>query len=302
MPDKMSKISIVIPTYNRIYELERAINSVLKQSKLFNYEIIVLHNGPSTQAKSLIDSFNNSLICYFENKSNIGMTENWNQSIKLAKGEYVIMLHDDDELLDSYFEWLDWIFSKVNFDILIPPNNYDNLSKSNYYKLIKVTNFQLIFSNSVGPPVGIVINRKSLQTIFKSEYYPSIDYKFYSDISSYLRVFKVKGTPVVRYNIGVNESLKADTITKFLEKDKIIKKECETHNCLLVRLLARSYIGVYEIYYLQSMKQKFSLNFVSHQLQTLDRELTSLESFRFNIIKFIIRVYVYCNSSLVLKK
>ena len=51
--NKEFKVSVVIPTYNRVAFLGRAINSVLKQSYPVN-EIIVIDNGSTDQTLSLI--------------------------------------------------------------------------------------------------------------------------------------------------------------------------------------------------------------------------------------------------------
>ena len=50
---KEFRVSVVIPTYNRIDYLGRAISSVLKQSHPVN-EIIVIDNGSTDQTLSFI--------------------------------------------------------------------------------------------------------------------------------------------------------------------------------------------------------------------------------------------------------
>ena len=51
--DKEFKISVVIPTYNRVAYLSRAITSVLKQSYPVN-EIILVDNGSTDQTLGFI--------------------------------------------------------------------------------------------------------------------------------------------------------------------------------------------------------------------------------------------------------
>ena len=60
---KEFKVSVVIPTYNRVAYLGRAINSVLNQSYPVN-EIIVIDNGSTDQTLSFIKKkFNSIRVC-----------------------------------------------------------------------------------------------------------------------------------------------------------------------------------------------------------------------------------------------
>lgn len=94
-----SLISIIIPTYNRRHLLNEAVNSVLNQT-YNNFELIIVDNHSSDNTekycKTLVN--NNNKIRYHRNKKNLGMIENWNVGLSLAKGEYVNILMDDDIL------------------------------------------------------------------------------------------------------------------------------------------------------------------------------------------------------------
>ena len=56
-------ISIVIPTFNRAKELNRAIDSVIKQTYT-NWEIIVIDNHSADNTDEIIKSYSNSNIYY----------------------------------------------------------------------------------------------------------------------------------------------------------------------------------------------------------------------------------------------
>ncbi len=49
----MPEISVIIPTYNRIKLIERAINSVLNQSHIVN-QIIIVDDGSTDGTKEII--------------------------------------------------------------------------------------------------------------------------------------------------------------------------------------------------------------------------------------------------------
>lgn len=99
------KISICIPFYNKIHYLQRAVQSVIQQS-VTSWELLIVDDcGPeSEQAASYLLSLGDSRISYFRNTKNLGLAGNWNQCLALATGDYVTLLHADDELLPEYAE------------------------------------------------------------------------------------------------------------------------------------------------------------------------------------------------------
>lgn len=98
-------LSIVIPTYNKVNSLKRAIESALQQNnQTLDYNIIVVDNyeGDNSDVISMLHSINNPRnieIVYYHNEKNIGMHPNWNRAIEIADSDYVLMLHTDDYLL-----------------------------------------------------------------------------------------------------------------------------------------------------------------------------------------------------------
>jgi len=87
--------SIIIPTYNKSKDISRAIDSVLTQNYK-NFELIISDNNSNDKTKELIGSYKDKRIVYSRNKKNIGWIRNCEKGINLARGEYVILLGDDD--------------------------------------------------------------------------------------------------------------------------------------------------------------------------------------------------------------
>ena len=88
------KISVIIPTYNRILFLKRSIDSVLAQT-LQPYEIIIVDDGSSDGTSAMIKKNypNLKLICQ-ENK---GVSAARNIGVKASSGDWVCFLDSDDE-------------------------------------------------------------------------------------------------------------------------------------------------------------------------------------------------------------
>lgn len=94
----VTKISIVIPTYNRPTLLNRAIRSVLKQKiASLSLELMVVDDGSSIPVD--LSEFINEPIRYIRLNQNVGPQIARNTGIHEASGKWVLMLDDDDELL-----------------------------------------------------------------------------------------------------------------------------------------------------------------------------------------------------------
>ncbi|WP_214480828.1 glycosyltransferase family 2 protein [Bacillus sp. SM2101] len=95
-------VSIIIPTYKRADLLERAIASVLNQSYT-NIEVIVVDdNDPHTEYRKKTESIMKKFITtpnviYFKHDRNKNGASARNSGIKLARGQYIGFLDDDDE-------------------------------------------------------------------------------------------------------------------------------------------------------------------------------------------------------------
>lgn len=96
-------LSIIIPTYNSEQFLSQTIQSILNQTYK-NFELIIINDGSTDSSKSIIESFNDTRIKYYENKKNKGIVFTRNYGLQLAKGEYIGMVDSDDIVYPEKFE------------------------------------------------------------------------------------------------------------------------------------------------------------------------------------------------------
>ena len=99
-------VTVVIPTYRRPHLLKEALNSVLKQQSTdFLWDILIVDNeaddGKENDTERLVRQINDSRILYYRNSENIWVGDNFNRCFLLARGEWVVMLHDDDLLMSN---------------------------------------------------------------------------------------------------------------------------------------------------------------------------------------------------------
>lgn len=93
------KISILMPTYNDVKYLGNAIRSVLNQTHE-NFELIIVDDGSDYDTAEIIETFDDSRIEYLRLEENQGQLNALAKGAELVKGEYVTLLHSDDEFLD----------------------------------------------------------------------------------------------------------------------------------------------------------------------------------------------------------
>ena len=88
------KVSVVIPTFNRINLLERAVNSVIQQTK-DPYEIIVVDDGSDDRSSEMVKQKFGSVILF--RQKNRGVSAARNKGIEISKGDWIALLDSDDE-------------------------------------------------------------------------------------------------------------------------------------------------------------------------------------------------------------
>jgi len=88
-------VSFCMSTYKRPEILYNQLNILLKQ-EYSNFEIVISDNDIDLSAKSVIEQINDSRIKYFSNSFNLGMVKSFNKSIERSKGEFIVMITDDD--------------------------------------------------------------------------------------------------------------------------------------------------------------------------------------------------------------
>lgn len=96
-------ISIVIPTYNRAYTIERTINSVLNQT-YSNFEIIIIDDASTDNTENIITSIKDSRVKYMKLNQNSMGRKPRNLGINMSQGEYIAFLDSDDEWFPDKLE------------------------------------------------------------------------------------------------------------------------------------------------------------------------------------------------------
>ena len=108
------KISVITSTYNRANKIKTQIKSILSQTYQ-NFEYIIVDDNSSDNTFEIINNFKDKRIKTIRNEKNLKTNASIKKALQIAKGEYIVLIADDDTIHDkTFFE----MAMKFNEDII----------------------------------------------------------------------------------------------------------------------------------------------------------------------------------------
>jgi glycosyltransferase involved in cell wall biosynthesis len=99
----MHFFSLIIPVYNRPYEVFELLES-LSRSTNKNFEVIIIEDGSTVKCDTIVTDYSHALNIKYEYQNNTGPGPARNRGAKAAKGEYLIFLDSDVIVPENYLE------------------------------------------------------------------------------------------------------------------------------------------------------------------------------------------------------
>ncbi len=152
----MIKVSVCIITYNHEKFIATAIDSVICQSTNFEYELVIGDDCSTDKTRDILVEYlkrHPEKIRLFLRKENIGAMQNFINTIKACKGEYIAMLEGDDYWTDRYKLHKQVDFLEKNSDYGLVHSDYDIFYQDNTRRCTSVNK-----SNDKSISVGNVYN------------------------------------------------------------------------------------------------------------------------------------------------
>lgn len=184
---KNYKLSICIPNYNRSKYLNNCLNSILlaKSISSLKFEICISDNNSSENILPIINFYKKKklVINYRKNNKNLGFGANFYKVVKMAKGEFIWVIGNDDLLYLRSLNVLEKLFNKhgdVDFFFI----NSSNLNSKFVFNCKQPFNTKKI-SNNLNNFSKIKKNKK---TNFLDLINPSVSWDFLLGI--FLTVYK----------------------------------------------------------------------------------------------------------------
>jgi glycosyltransferase involved in cell wall biosynthesis len=160
-------ISIIIPTYNRVIETERAVKSVLNQS-VKDFEILIADDGSTDTTSEVFSHYPDLRVKYIRVEHSGLPAVPRNAALRQASGEWVAFLDSDDEWLPNKLETQLKIINSFPDVGLVCSNSYINKgiqTPYSYYHDIKLPSKEWTFPDLLIQNIIItssVLAKKSL--------------------------------------------------------------------------------------------------------------------------------------------
>ena len=206
----MPKVSICIPTYNNVHEVERLLFSVFLQTYT-DYEVVITDNSTNSEIEELIDRLDDKRIHYVHNEKNLGHIGNWNKALTIAEGSYIKIMFSDD-----WFTYSDSLEKMVN---LLEENQEADFAFSNSMQVSKQESSErklspgfipglkgdwryLFLGNEIGAPSDTIFRNKGM--LFNEKRSWAADMEFYMRTLSKNPRFAYTTEPLI--SIGLHEA------------------------------------------------------------------------------------------------
>lgn len=96
------RVSIVIPVFNKYNYTRRCLVSILENTSGITYEVVVVDNASTDSTRDMLASFENIVVA--RNSDNRGFVEACNIGASRSRGEYILFLNNDTEVVSGWLE------------------------------------------------------------------------------------------------------------------------------------------------------------------------------------------------------
>lgn len=185
-------VTVVIPVYNRILELDRCLNSLANQS-IKTFKVIVCDDGSiyKDQIKNIIKTYQTLLkISLLEIKNTGGPAAPRNKAIKHVTTKWIAFLDSDDwwnknklEYIKPYIDKYDFIYHKMNIYDSYNGTFKGNIGRKYHDKEIAI---QIFLHGNYIPTSSVVLKTSLLN---ESGFDENIKINSYEDIDLWIRLF-----------------------------------------------------------------------------------------------------------------
>jgi len=299
-------ISICIPAYKRIVDLERLLNSIAEQTYK-NFEVIITDDSPSDTVKDFLARYNaNFSLMYFRNEAALGTPENWNEGFRKANGLWLKLMHDDDYFAtnESLSKFVSAIEQQPNQEVFYSAfmfedaaNNKNEIVKCNMYDrwLMRISPYHLLKRNYFGNPSCVIIKR-TVPFFYDKRFKYIVDFAYYIELL--LCNVKCSYIDEVLIHVGQNEG----QVTHYTFKNKAVQMY-ENHvlfekigSKALKNIIAFDYYWrIYRNFQIQSIDEIFE-----HYNGSIHPALKAMIAFQKKIPQSLLRIGLFSKMSMFL--
>lgn len=223
----IAKVSIIIPTWNRADIITKAIKSAQTQTHK-NIEIIICDDGSTDNTEKIVKKLQikDKRIIYTKNKHSGLPAVTRNNGLKIAKGNWIAFL-DDDDLWDKNKLTVQLKTAKKENCGMVCSNAVSSKAKKEMVRIgkNKYIDTKELFKNNSVVCSSVLVKRKILEKtgwFSENRRLRAIeDYNLWLKISTFVKIFFINKN-LVLYNDDPNNSIRMNSITAKRQKTIIM--------------------------------------------------------------------------------
>ena len=235
-------VSVVIPAYGRPQHLREAIHSVLAGG-YSSVEVVVIDDGSPESILESLSEFTGSGIVRYHRQENAGTAAARNTGARIAEGEYLLFLDDDDTIVPDSIRWraealeahpeVDGVFGRF-----ITLTDDPELKLTDFERpLANVDHWDFMSCNLVVSPGQSLIRRAAFLAVagFKRDLVGTDDWDLWLRLTSRRPLLRISEI-VLNYRVHAgNFSRKVDVMTR---QSLRVANIAEAHVCARHRPVA----------------------------------------------------------------
>lgn len=161
-------LSVIIPCWNEekyIYELICKTFKKLDENKI-TFEVIVIDDDSSDETSSEIRKYNDSRLVFIRNSKNLGFGGAFWVGVQAARGEFVVMIPGDGQILIDDMADVFWLTESV--DVVVP------FMVGNSIRSLKRRVISKVYRSIVNLSFGLTLNYTNGNVMYRSSILKSI--------------------------------------------------------------------------------------------------------------------------------
>lgn len=277
-----TKVSIIIPAYNVENEIEKALNSIQKQTHK-NLEIIVIDDGSTDNTLKIVQEIarTDQRITTIS-QENSGQSRARNRGLELSTGEYIYFFDADDILKKNAIEFLLEKIEYLNVDLVT--FNADHINKNKTRRTAYVRHDKMLENRAYTRDEFLKVNKWNLTPVwiyfFKKEFLAENKIKFiegliyednifYMDILDHCNTIGLVNQALFDYQIRSNSTITSkDNHNYKLQSLRNVKKLIvqrigqQTENDIFLKFLKYRVSVIENALLIQCSQGKFFLGLV----------------------------------------
>lgn len=173
----ISKLSLIIPVFNRPNEVEELLESLTKQSEK-DFEIVIIEDGSKIKCQEVVDRYKETLNISYHYIPNGGPGNARNFGVKQSTGDYIIVLDSDCILPPDYIKAVQTELQESNADAFGGPDK----ASDSFTKIQKAINYSMTSFFTTG---GIRGGKKKMDKFYPRSFNMGIRKQIYESLNGF---------------------------------------------------------------------------------------------------------------------